>query len=136
MRPSAARIVVDLPEPFGPTSPVTSPWWTVNDKLSTAVTGPKRLVSRSTISEVMASTVRIRDASPNPPSEPIRRSPVGVTSFRRRSATMAAMPATDRVKALVTGRAVGYPFGTRELWVGAAVVLLVLAVGESIVRER
>ncbi len=48
---------------------------------------------------------------------------------------MAAMPATDRVKALVTGRDVGYPFGTRELWVGAAVVLLVLAVGESILRE-
>jgi signal transduction histidine kinase len=48
---------------------------------------------------------------------------------------MAGMPATDRVKALVTGRAVGYPFGTAELWVGMAVVLLVLAVGESIAHE-
>ena len=120
MRPRAARIVVDLPEPFGPTSPVTNPWWTVNDKLSTAVTGPKRLVRRSTISESHGFDGTDHDASPNPPSEPTTPVPAGVTSFRRRSATMAAMPATDRVKALVTGRDVGYPFGTRQLWVGSS----------------
>ena len=48
---------------------------------------------------------------------------------------MAAMPLPDRIKSLVTGRAVGYPFGTPELWVGAAVVLLVLAVGESTLHD-
>ena len=48
---------------------------------------------------------------------------------------MATMSLSDRLKSLVTERAVGYPFGTSELWVGTAVVLLVLAIGESIVRE-
>jgi signal transduction histidine kinase len=44
------------------------------------------------------------------------------------------VPETERVKAF-TGRAVGYPFGTLQLWVGAAGLLFVLAVGESILRD-
>ena len=65
--PRAARIVVDFPEPFGPTSPVTSPWWTVNDKSSTAVTDPKRLVSRSTISDGHGSDGTDRPPTTVPP---------------------------------------------------------------------
>jgi signal transduction histidine kinase len=47
---------------------------------------------------------------------------------------MAAVPSSERVKALA-GRAAGYPFGTFQLWAGAAGVLFVLAVGESILRD-
>jgi signal transduction histidine kinase len=47
---------------------------------------------------------------------------------------MASVPATERVKAFA-GRALGYPFGTIQLWVGAAGALFVLAVGESILRD-
>lgn len=35
-RPARDRIVVDLPEPFGPRKPVTRPGWTVKLKSSTA----------------------------------------------------------------------------------------------------
>ena len=42
------RIVVVLPAPFGPRKPVTRPGRTVKDRSSTAVTGPKRLLIRST----------------------------------------------------------------------------------------
>src|SRR5882724_11199510 len=44
-RPSITRIVVVLPAPFGPRKPVTFPGWTAKLSPSTAVTGPKRLVS-------------------------------------------------------------------------------------------
>ncbi len=47
---------------------------------------------------------------------------------------MASVSATERVKAFA-GRAVGYPFGTIQVWVGASVVLFVLSVGESILRD-
>lgn len=47
---------------------------------------------------------------------------------------MAAVPANERAKAFV-GRADGYPFGTFQLWVGAAVLMFVLSVNESILRE-
>ena len=47
---------------------------------------------------------------------------------------MTAMPTSERVRALA-GRAVGYPFGTAQLWASAAGVLFVLAVGESILRD-
>src|SRR5580704_250542 len=39
------RMVVDLPEPFGPMNPYTDPSGTVSDRLSTAVTSPKLLVT-------------------------------------------------------------------------------------------
>jgi len=39
-RPMTMRIVVDLPDPFGPRNPVTSPGGTSNVKLSTAVVAP------------------------------------------------------------------------------------------------
>ncbi len=39
-RPRIIRIVVDLPEPFGPRNPVTEPGCTVKLRLSTARTGP------------------------------------------------------------------------------------------------
>ncbi|TWF80410.1 hypothetical protein FHX44_116353 [Pseudonocardia hierapolitana] len=39
------RIVVDLPAPLGPRNPVTCPAETVNDRSSTTVRGPYRLVS-------------------------------------------------------------------------------------------
>ena len=47
MKPASMRIVVDLPAPFGPRKPTTSPRPTVKDTLSTAVKVPKRLVSPS-----------------------------------------------------------------------------------------
>src|ERR1700744_2646500 len=40
-------MVVDLPAPFGPRNPMTSPLPTDRLKSATAVTGPKRLVSPS-----------------------------------------------------------------------------------------
>src|ERR1700676_4363259 len=47
MNPASMRIVVDLPAPFGPRNPTTSPRPTLKDTLSTAVKVPKRLVSPS-----------------------------------------------------------------------------------------
>ena len=43
------RIVVDLPEPFGPRKPVTTPGRTSNVRLSTAVDAPYRLVSECAV---------------------------------------------------------------------------------------
>jgi len=40
VRPTIMRIVVDLPEPFGPTKPVTRPGWTEKLRLSTAGWSP------------------------------------------------------------------------------------------------
>src|SRR5690348_4358345 len=42
------RIVVVLPAPFGPRKPVTRPGRTVKLRSSSAVNGPKRLLSRPT----------------------------------------------------------------------------------------
>ncbi len=42
------RIVVDLPEPFGPRNPVTEPGRTENDSRSTATVEPNRLLSSRT----------------------------------------------------------------------------------------
>ncbi len=39
------RIVVDLPDPFGPRNPVTRPGGTSKVSLSTAVVAPYRLVN-------------------------------------------------------------------------------------------
>ena len=47
MKPASMRMVVDLPAPFGPRKPSTSPRATLNDTLSTAVKPPKRLVRPS-----------------------------------------------------------------------------------------
>ena len=47
MNPASMRIVVDLPAPFGPRKPSTSPRATPNETSSTAVKLPKRLVSPS-----------------------------------------------------------------------------------------
>ncbi len=44
MKPASMRIVVDLPAPFGPRKPSTSPRATLNVTSSTAVKLPKRLV--------------------------------------------------------------------------------------------
>src|ERR1700691_3695029 len=44
-RPSSMRSVVVLPDPLGPRKPVTRPGSTVNDRSSTARTGPKCLES-------------------------------------------------------------------------------------------
>ena len=41
MKPVIMRIVVDLPAPFGPRKPSTSPRSTVNEMPSTARLGPK-----------------------------------------------------------------------------------------------
>ena len=43
--PSSIRIVVVLPEPFGPRKPYTDPAGTARSRESTAVAAPKRLVS-------------------------------------------------------------------------------------------
>ena len=39
------RMVVDLPDPFGPRKPVTLPGCTVNERSSTATVRPNRFVS-------------------------------------------------------------------------------------------
>ena len=44
MKPASMRMVVDLPAPFGPRNPSTSPRATLNDTSSTAMRWPKRLV--------------------------------------------------------------------------------------------
>ena len=46
--PSSIRSVVVLPAPLGPRKPTTRPSSAVNDRSSTASTGPKRLVSPAT----------------------------------------------------------------------------------------
>lgn len=46
--PTATRIVVDFPAPFGPRNPVTRPGRTTNDRPSTAVFPPYFLVSAVT----------------------------------------------------------------------------------------
>src|SRR5271154_5286922 len=46
-RPAIIRIVVDLPAPFGPRNPVTTPGCTTKLKPSTAVLSPYRLVRPS-----------------------------------------------------------------------------------------
>lgn len=43
------RMVVDLPDPFGPRKPVTEPGWTSKVSLSTAVVEPYRLVSECAV---------------------------------------------------------------------------------------
>ena len=43
-RPQSMRIVVDLPEPFGPKKPYTSRRCTVRSSPSTAASEPKRFV--------------------------------------------------------------------------------------------
>ena len=45
MNPASMRMVVDLPAPFGPRKPSTSPRDTLNETSSTAVKLPNRLVS-------------------------------------------------------------------------------------------
>ena len=61
MKPASMRIVVDLPAPFGPRKPSTSPRATVNVTLSTAVKLPNRLVSPAiSISTGWPSAVTLR----------------------------------------------------------------------------
>src|SRR5215468_8013233 len=48
IRPHRARMSVVLPEPFGPSSPNTSPRPTVSETSLTAVNEPKRMVPCST----------------------------------------------------------------------------------------
>src|SRR5208283_1194575 len=43
-KPVIIRMLVDLPAPFGPRKPRTSPFSTENDRLSTASFGPKLFV--------------------------------------------------------------------------------------------
>ena len=47
MRPASMRIVVVLPDPFGPTKPTTSPAGTSKLSPSTATTSPKRFDNES-----------------------------------------------------------------------------------------
>ena len=43
--PLIMLIVVVFPDPFGPNRPKISPYFTLNDRLSTAVMSPKRFVN-------------------------------------------------------------------------------------------
>src|SRR5689334_20138560 len=52
-KPVIIFIVVDLPAPFGPRKPSTSPFGTVNETSSTAMSGPKYL-TRCRISNIPA----------------------------------------------------------------------------------
>src|SRR5690606_15509535 len=56
-RSSMIFIVVDLPDPFGPRNPVTRPGGTVNDRASTTLRSPYRLVTCSRTNEYEWSTV-------------------------------------------------------------------------------
>src|SRR5262245_45261154 len=49
MKPVIMRMVVDLPAPFGPRKPSTSPFPTSNETPSTASFGPKDLLRLSTL---------------------------------------------------------------------------------------
>ena len=49
MKPVIMRMVVDLPAPFGPRKPSTSPRSTVNETSFTATFGPKAFVRFSTV---------------------------------------------------------------------------------------
>ena len=51
MKPASMRIVVDLPAPFGPRNPSTSPRATLKVTLSTAVKLPNRLVRPGDLDE-------------------------------------------------------------------------------------
>src|SRR5579875_1555637 len=66
-RPMIMRIVVDLPEPFGPRKPVTTPGRTVKLRSSTAVFGPYRLVRPiASITQAIVRSARRRDIGGNP----------------------------------------------------------------------
>src|SRR6478752_6792617 len=54
VRPSRMRRAVDLPAPLAPTKPVMEPGSRVKVRSSTAVTGPKRLVTRSRVMRAMS----------------------------------------------------------------------------------
>src|SRR5688572_4668446 len=57
--PPSARISVVFPDPFGPSSPNTSPRWTSNDTSLTAVKSPNRMDALSiTIAGVMSPPLR------------------------------------------------------------------------------
>src|SRR6185437_14893283 len=83
-------IVVDLPAPFGPRKPSTSPFGTLNDTASTARSGPKYL-TRLSISSIRRSShrgaarfarsgrLRHRDATAQ--RNGARPGPLGMTAF-------------------------------------------------------
>src|SRR4029453_17058453 len=54
--PRSMRRVVVLPAPLGPRKPTTVPWSTAKLRSSTAVTGPKRLVSPSMVMTAIVSS--------------------------------------------------------------------------------
>src|SRR3954447_13548141 len=64
-RPSSIRSVVVLPAPLGPRKPYTSPRRTVRSTASTAVRGPKVLVSRRVLT-IVASIPRILRSPASP----------------------------------------------------------------------
>src|SRR5882757_3696277 len=63
-RPSSIRIVVDLPAPFGPRKPVTTPGRTVKVRWSTAVLSPYRLVSPC--NSIMGARLARHGGTPDP----------------------------------------------------------------------
>jgi hypothetical protein len=63
-RASSMRIVVVLPEPFGPRKPVTAPGRTRAVSASTARVAPNRLVSPSKTSVVPIGLLRVRLPAP------------------------------------------------------------------------
>ena len=67
------RIVVDLPEPFGPRKPVTVPGRTENDRSSTALVAPKCLLSERT--SIIDNSLRRTDAAGRGHGRDIGRNP-------------------------------------------------------------
>ena len=59
MKPVSIRIVVDLPAPLGPRNPRTSPRSTAKLTSSTAVTGPKRFASLSSLTISCTTALRV-----------------------------------------------------------------------------
>src|SRR5215468_3847608 len=79
-RPAIIRIVVDLPAPFGPRKPVTTPGWTTKSSPATASFSPYRLLRFST-SIIACSLIGNAGNSGTPPTlgitRPARHRPSG-----------------------------------------------------------
>src|SRR5499427_4287542 len=70
MKPVIMRMVVDLPAPFGPRKPSTTPLATSKETPSTASFGPKDLLRFSTL---ITAPLDIAQTGPAPPKFPRRR---------------------------------------------------------------
>src|SRR5690349_1641216 len=99
------RIVVDLPAPFGPRKPVTTPGRTVNVRWSTAVLSPYRFVSPC--NSIMVA--RLASMTEPPPEEGrgFRRIACEGTTCRRGRASAGLLGGDAAGQRLLVGRGTG-----------------------------